>query len=165
MITIYTTTSCQSCKKAIDYFIKHEIPFREKNIFSSVLHREELTKILDASEEGFASIISERSNFMKASKIKFDDLTFNEAQRIIIENPSIIKRPLILDEKTNILEIGYNKSEIGIFKNATDDHHVVCPVDGHACPCEARIHSDAYRSLRAHEIEKKMIIQARNNDD
>ena len=51
MITIYTSPSCSSCKKVKKWFDEQRIPYKEKNIFSSVLNPEELKDILSKTEK------------------------------------------------------------------------------------------------------------------
>ena len=51
MITIYTSPSCSSCKKVKNWFNEMGIPFKEKNIFGSVLNPAELKDILAKSEK------------------------------------------------------------------------------------------------------------------
>ena len=69
MITIYTSPSCSSCKKVKNWFNEMGIPFKEKNIFGSVLNPAELKDILAKSENGTDDIISKRSNIIKNSNI------------------------------------------------------------------------------------------------
>lgn len=116
MILIYTTPSCQSCRKALKYLRDKEVPFVEKNIFVSILNIDELKRILEYTEAGFDSIISKRSNAYNNLKLDFDDLTIEEASKIIIENPSILKRPIIIDTSRRNIEIGYSYEGIKIMK-------------------------------------------------
>ena len=46
MLTLYTSPSCTSCRKARAWLQEHEIPFKERNIFSEPLNIEELKAIL-----------------------------------------------------------------------------------------------------------------------
>ena len=46
MVTIYTTPSCGSCRKAKKWFKERNIPFIEKNIFSVKLTKAEIQDIL-----------------------------------------------------------------------------------------------------------------------
>ena len=78
MITIYTSPSCSSCKKVKKWFDEQHIPYKEKNIFSSVLNPEELKDILSKTENGTEDIISTRSNIIKSGNVQIDDMSVNE---------------------------------------------------------------------------------------
>ena len=113
MIKIYTAPSCSSCKKAKAFFKKEEIPFQEKNIFVNVLNEQELRDILTKTENGTEDIISTRSKIIKESKKDIDSMTISELIAFIRENPSILKRPIMVDETK--VQVGYNSEEIRVF--------------------------------------------------
>ena len=89
MIVIYTSPSCSSCKKVKKWFEDQKIPFKEKNIFSSVLNPAELKEILAKSENGTDDIISTRSNIIKEGKVNIEDMSINELVEFIRNNPSV----------------------------------------------------------------------------
>ena len=67
MVTIYTSPSCTSCRKAKAWLEKQENAYVEKNIFSEPLTIEEIKEILRMTEDGTDEIISERSNTFQES--------------------------------------------------------------------------------------------------
>ena len=113
MIQIYTTPSCASCRKAKKWFDQYKIPYSEKNIFSIKLSKEDIFKMLANSENGFDDIISTRSKVFKEKQLEPDAMTIQELVDFIIENPSVLKRPIIINE--NELQVGYNNEDITIF--------------------------------------------------
>ncbi len=113
MIQIYTTPSCASCRKAKKWFDQYKIPYSEKNIFSIKLSKEDIFKMLANSENGFDDIISTRSKVFKEKQLEPDSMTIQELVDFIIENPSVLKRPIIINE--NELQVGYNNEDITIF--------------------------------------------------
>lgn len=113
MVTIYTSPSCTSCRKAKAWLEKHEIAYVEKNIFSEPLTIDEIKEILRMTEDGTDEIISERSNAYQEINIDMDTLTLQELYQTISAHPGLLRRPLILDEKR--LQVGYNKDEIRRF--------------------------------------------------
>ena len=113
MIQIYTTPSCASCRKAKKWFDQYNIPYSEKNIFSIKLSKDDIIKMLNNSENGFDDIISTRSKVFKEKKLDPDSMTMNELIDFIIEYPSVLKRPIIINE--NELQVGYNNEDITIF--------------------------------------------------
>ena len=113
MIKIYTAPSCSSCKKAKAFFKKEEIPYQEKNIFVNELNEKELRDILSKTENGTDDIISTRSKVIKESKADIDSMTINELIAFIRKNPSVLKRPIMVDETK--VQVGYNSEEIRVF--------------------------------------------------
>lgn len=113
MILIYTTPSCASCRKAKKWFEKYNIPYSEKNIFSIKLGKEDIFRMLANSENGFEDIISTRSKVFKEKHLDPDNMIINELVNFIIDNPSVLKRPIIINETE--LQVGYNNEDITIF--------------------------------------------------
>ena len=113
MIKIYVSPSCSSCKKVKKYFDEQKIPYEEKNIFAQDLNENELKDILVKTENGANEIISKRSKVIKDQKIDVDNMTISEMIKFIRENPSVLKRPIMVDE--NRIQVGYNKDEITTF--------------------------------------------------
>ncbi|HZJ89897.1 MAG TPA: Spx/MgsR family RNA polymerase-binding regulatory protein [Bacilli bacterium] len=124
MIKIYTSPSCSSCRKVKQWFDEQQIPYEEHNIFASTLGEDELKEILFKSENGTEDIISTRSKVIKEKNIDINSLTMNEVVAFIRENPSVLKRPIMVD--TNRIQVGYNSEEIMTFiprerRNLMDD--------------------------------------------
>ena len=78
MIRIYTAPSCASCRKVKAWLKEHQIPYVEKNIFSTLLRETELKELLERSENGTDDIISKRSKIIKENKVDLDDMSINE---------------------------------------------------------------------------------------
>lgn len=113
MIRIYTSPSCSSCRKVKKWFEDQKIPFEERNIFSSTLNDNELMDILAKSENGTDDIISPRSKIVKETNVDFDNMKISEVVSFIKENPSILKRPIMVDDRR--IQVGYNEEEIRSF--------------------------------------------------
>ena len=113
MIKIYTTPSCKSCRKAKQFFKEEEIPYLEKNIFVTDLSDDELKDILEKSENGTEDIISTRSKIIKESGVDIENMTIKELIAFIRAHPSILKRPIMVDESK--IQVGYNEEEIRVF--------------------------------------------------
>ena len=95
------------------WFTEQNIPFEEKNIFGTTLKEEELKDILTKSENGTDEIISKRSKVIKEKKVDVDNMTISEMISFIRENPSVLKRPIMVDDHR--IQVGYNKEEITTF--------------------------------------------------
>ena len=113
MIKIYTSPSCSSCRKAKEFFKKEEIPYQEKNIFVAMLNDDELKDMLVKSENGTEDIISTRSKIIKEQKKDINNMSIKELIAFIRENPSVLKRPIMVDDKK--IQVGYNPEEIRVF--------------------------------------------------
>ena len=131
MIRIYTAPSCASCRKVKSWLKEHQIPYVEKNIFSTLLRESELKELLERSENGTDDIISKRSKIIKENKVDVEEMSVNQLIHFIQENPSILKRPIIIDERR--FQVGYNAEEIRAFiprelrKLAECDNTDFCP--------------------------------------
>lgn len=113
MLTLYTSPSCTSCRKARAWLQEHDIPFVERNIFSEPLNITELKNILRMTEDGTEEIISTRSKVFQKLKMNLDDLPLQELLNLVQENPGLLRRPIMVDEKR--LQVGFNEDEIRRF--------------------------------------------------
>lgn len=112
MITIYYSPSCSSCRKVKKWFDEQKIPYVAKDIFSS-LTEEDIKNMIAKSIDGTEEIISSRSKIVQENHIDFDSMKISELIAFIKKNPSVLKRPIIVDDKR--LQVGYNEEEIEIF--------------------------------------------------
>lgn len=113
MIKIYVSPSCSSCRKVKKWFEEQNIPYEEKNIFGPDLKADELREILMKSENGTDDIISTKSKIMKEQHVNFDNMTVSEMIDFIRKNPSVLKRPIMVDDRR--IQVGYNSEEIRTF--------------------------------------------------
>ena len=113
MVKIFYSPSCQSCRKVRKWFDDQKIPYTAKDIFSGTLTDADIKEIIAKSIDGTDEIISRRSKVFQEKNIDFDSMTISELISFIKENPSVLKRPIIIDDKR--LQVGYNEEEIEIF--------------------------------------------------
>ncbi|WKB35051.1 transcriptional regulator SpxA [Terrilactibacillus sp. S3-3] len=114
MVTLYTSPSCtSSCRKAKAWLKAHDIAFKERNIFSEPLSIEEIKEILRMTEDGTDEIISTRSKAFQELNIQLDAMSIQDLYELIRENPGLLRRPIMLDDKR--LQVGYNDDEIRRF--------------------------------------------------
>lgn len=98
MLTLYTSPSCTSCRKARAWLQEHEIPYVERNIFSEPLNIDELKAILQMTEDGTEEIISTRSKVFQKLNMDLDELSLKELLDLVKENPGLLRRPIMIDE-------------------------------------------------------------------
>ena len=113
MITLFLSPSCTSCRKARAWLLNHEVPFVEHNIMTSPLSAQELQHILSLTENGTDDIISTRSKIFQKLDLDVESLSISELIKLIEENPSLLRRPIILDAKR--MQLGFNEDEIRAF--------------------------------------------------
>ena len=113
MVTLYTSPSCTSCRKARAWLEEHNIPFEERNIFSNPLNVDEIKQILQMTEDGTEELISKRSKIFQDLDIDLDELPLQKLYTLIQKNPGLLRRPIIMDSKR--LQVGYNEDEIRRF--------------------------------------------------
>lgn len=113
MINLYVSSSCTSCRKARAWLKKHDIPFKERNIFSEPLTKEDIVNILRLTENGTEEIISTRSKAFQELHVNLDDLSIDQLLDLVEKNPSLLRRPIIMDDRR--LQVGYNDDEIRRF--------------------------------------------------
>ena len=101
------------CIRDRSWLKEHNIPYVEKNIFSTLLREIELKELLERSENGTDDIISKRSKIIKENDIDIDSMSISELIKFIQENPSVLKRPIMIDERR--FQVGYNAEEIRVF--------------------------------------------------
>ncbi|HBK5342617.1 transcriptional regulator Spx [Enterococcus faecium] len=113
MLTLYTSPSCTSCRKARAWLQEHQIPFVERNIFSEPLNSSELKAISQMTEDGTEEIISTRSKVFQKLNMDLDDLPLQELLELVQNNPGLLRRPIMIDDKR--LQVGFNEDEIRRF--------------------------------------------------
>ncbi len=113
MIVIYTSPGCSSCRKVKSYLKDKNLKFIEKNIFNTLLNKDEIKYLISRTDNGTDDIISKRSKIIQENKVDIDSMSINQLCDFIVDNPSILKRPIIIDEKD--IQVGYDEEEIELF--------------------------------------------------
>ncbi|MGE8205225.1 transcriptional regulator SpxA [Heyndrickxia sp. NPDC080065] len=113
MVTLYTSPSCTSCRKARSWLEENNIEYKERNIFSEPLSLDEIKEILRMTEDGTDEIISTRSKTFQKLNVDLDTYPLQKLYKLIQKNPGLLRRPIMVDEKR--LQVGYNEDEIRRF--------------------------------------------------
>ncbi len=130
MVLLYTSAGCASCRKAKQWFKDRDIKYTERNIFTTLLKDKEIRFLLTRSENGTEDLISKRSKIIKDNDIDIDDMSVNELINFVQKNPSVLKRPIIINE--NSLLIGYDEEEIEVFEQQPHSFKFGCTKE--SCP-------------------------------
>ena len=110
MINLYLSPSCTSCRKARAWLDSYGVAYEEHNILTQPMTSDDLKAILSKTENGTEDIISTRSKVFQKLNVDVDDLTINQLLVLISEHPSLLRRPIIMDDKR--MQIGFNEDEI-----------------------------------------------------
>ena len=108
MIKIYGIPNCDTMKKAMKWLDKNKLAYEFHDYKKWGVPEKELK--LWVKNAGWEVILNKRSTTWKnlSDKIK-KSLNEHSSIRIMLENPSSIKRPVLVDDKTLI--IGFKEDE------------------------------------------------------
>ena len=90
------------------------LSFIEKNIFKTLLNQNEIRYLISRTENGTDDLISKRSKIIRENNIDIDSMSISELCDFIVSNPSVLKRPIIIDDRN--LQVGYDEEEIELFR-------------------------------------------------
>lgn len=113
MVILYTSPGCASCRKARQWLVDNHISYIEKNIFSNLLKTTEIRYLFSRCENGTEDIISKRSKAFSTLDKDIDEFTLDELVLFVQKNPSVLKRPILLSERSMV--VGYDDDEITTF--------------------------------------------------
>lgn len=113
MILIYTSFGSASTKKVKQWLKTNKLCFIERNIHSITLEKGEIRYLLERSLNGADDIISKKSRAYKELNIDIDELSTSQLVDIIQKQPTILKRPILLDNHNFV--VGYDVDEITTF--------------------------------------------------
>ncbi|MGM9986658.1 MAG: transcriptional regulator SpxA [Bacillaceae bacterium] len=113
MVTLYTSSSCGSCRKAKAWLEQNGVSYKEKNVFRETLSINEIQQILQLTENGTEEVISLRSKAFEQLNIDLDSISLSSLYNLIQNHPTLLKRPILKDDKR--LQVGYNEEEIRSF--------------------------------------------------
>ncbi len=113
MIVIYTSPGCASCRKVKKFMKDNNLKYIEKNIFKTLLNEDEIKYLISRTEHGTDDLISKRSKIIQENNFDIDNMSIMELCKFIVDNPSILKRPIIIDDKN--FQVGFDEDEIEIF--------------------------------------------------
>ncbi len=117
MIVLYSSPGCASCRKVKAWLNNHNLMYIEKNIFNTVLSKTEVKYLLLRTENGSDDIISKRSKVILNGHYDIDLMSTDELINFVIDNPSILRRPIIVSE--NFFQVGYDAEEIDALTKLT----------------------------------------------
>ncbi|EWH03458.1 Spx/MgsR family RNA polymerase-binding regulatory protein [Halomonas sp. BC04] len=109
MLTLYVIKNCDTCRKARKALDHKGIPFKVHDLredglsaalLEHILHRVPLVKVLNTRSTTWRELPEEDKQ----------DVDANKARRLILANPTLLKRPLLETNEGEIL-IGYRDGD------------------------------------------------------
>lgn len=95
-VVIYAKKSCQQCKKAIAFLDKKGVEYQLKDIVHEPPPRSLLEKVIKA--ENIYASLNQRSTTYRENSLGKRRTTKNEAIRLMLKDPNLIRRPLIIKD-------------------------------------------------------------------
>lgn len=113
MIKLYTNHGSTSSRFVKNFLNEYKYEYEERCIAKSRLSCDEIKNLLLISVDGTTDIVSERSKaFKRVGPV--DDLTINELIKLIQDNPTLLKVPILVDGTRLI--VGYDEEELERYK-------------------------------------------------
>lgn len=114
MIEVYYLSNTNSGRTAMKWLEKHNLEFVDRKITKkNPIEEHEIKKMLAHAENGFDDLINTRTTKFKQLKLNENECSTDDLITVLIDNPSLIRLPIIIDEKK--LVIGFNEREIRCF--------------------------------------------------
>lgn len=113
MVILFSIPSCLSCRKAKKWLQENGITYNERNILKDPLTLDEIMHILRLTDNGTEEIISTRSKVFQEMDVDVNQLSMKDLYQIIQKNPTLLRRPILVDEKR--IQVGFNEDEIRKF--------------------------------------------------
>ncbi|MCM3122389.1 Spx/MgsR family RNA polymerase-binding regulatory protein [Mesobacillus sp. AQ2] len=105
-LTFFSYPSCTSCRKTKKWLISNSVKFNERHLFKDTPNQKELMEILTLTTEGVDELLATRGETFKNLKLNVDELSLSEVINLVIEEPKLLRRPILTDGKKLI--VGFN---------------------------------------------------------
>jgi len=104
---VYTLKSCDTCKKAIKWLATEGINANVFDIRTDGISKETLKAAI--SMLGWETVLNRRStSWRQLDETQKQDIDANKALALIIQNPTLMKRPLFVTRENFI--VGFNQT-------------------------------------------------------
>lgn len=112
MLTVYGIKSCDTCRKARKYLAEHDIQFRFHDVRDDGLDIQMLERW--ATRIDWQKLLNRRSlTWRKISEVDRADMSKDRAIALIIDQPTLLKRPVLEAEK--FLAVGFSEKRFADF--------------------------------------------------
>lgn len=111
MIKLYQVTSNTVTRQARMFLNKYDLDFKTYKVCKETFSFKDFCNILSLTDGGVYDLLSDRSTYYKELRNKnfdFDSLKLSELHQLILEHPSLLKTPIILNMDDSKIVIGNN---------------------------------------------------------
>ena len=114
-VVMYGIPNCDTIKKAKNWLTQHDISFTFHDYRKQGVPQDVLSEALN--ELGWENVLNKRgTTYRQLSDEQKANLSASTALELLIENPAMIKRPLLVTD--NAMHLGFPYTILG-FKNPT----------------------------------------------
>lgn len=110
MVEAYIYSSCTSCRKTIAQLQESGIDFESRDYFKQRFDRKELHAVLAKAGLKPSDILSTRSKAYAAQDLGSQDLTEEQLLDLMLEEPTLLKRPLVIGNGHTV--VGHNVTKL-----------------------------------------------------
>lgn len=108
MLTLYGIKNCDTVKKARRWLEDHGVEYQFHDFRQDGLNKKQLSGWVE--QLGWEVIVNKRSTTWRNLSDKDKELTTNsQAIKLLLANPTLIKRPVVQSNK--LLLVGFNENE------------------------------------------------------
>ena len=117
MLTVYGIKSCDTCRKARKYLADKNIEFRFHDLRDDGLDIQMLERW--TQRIGWERLLNKQSlTWRKIPEVDRNDMSRDKALATMIDNPTLIKRPVI--ETKKFIAVGFSEKRFGDFIENND---------------------------------------------
>ena len=117
MLTIYGIKSCDTCRRARKFLTEHNIEFRFHDVREDGLDIQMLERW--SERMGWHKLLNKQSlTWRKIPEVDRNDMTRDKALAAMIDNPTLIKRPVL--EADKFIAVGFSEKRFGDFINQNE---------------------------------------------
>jgi regulatory protein spx len=114
-LTFFSYPSCTSCRKTKKWLESNSVHYNERHLFKDTPTKNELLQILSLTTDGLDELLATRGETFKKLGINFEELRLSEVVNLMIDEPKLLRRPILTDGKKLI--VGFNPDALkGIAK-------------------------------------------------
>jgi arsenate reductase len=117
MLTVYGIKSCDTCRRARNYLGEHNIEFDFHDLREDGLDIQMLQRWSDRM--GWERLLNKQSlTWRKIPEVDRQSMTQDRALAAMIENPTLVKRPVLESDK--FIAVGFSEKRFGDFINRNE---------------------------------------------
>jgi len=117
MLIVFGIKSCDTCRRAKKYLDEHNIEYRFHDLREDGLDIQMLERW--TQRIGWARLLNKQSlTWRKIPEVDRNDMTHDKALAAMIDNPTLVKRPVL--ESNKFIAVGFSEKRFGDFINNND---------------------------------------------